>query len=45
MKCDYCGRDESLPFVCNYCGGAFCPDHRLPEAHQCKGDLTQRLTI
>ena len=45
MKCDYCGRDESLPFVCNYCGGAFCPDHRLPEAHQCKGDLTQRRTI
>jgi Zn-dependent protease len=31
--------------VCNYCGGAFCPDHRLPEAHQCKGDLTQKRTI
>lgn len=45
MKCDYCGKDESLPFVCNYCGGAFCPDHRLPEAHQCRGDLTQRRTI
>ena len=45
MKCDYCGRDESLPFVCNYCGGVFCGDHRLPEAHQCKGDLTQRRTI
>jgi len=45
MKCEYCGRDESLPFVCNYCGGAFCPDHRLPEAHQCKGDLTQRRMI
>ena len=45
MKCDFCGRDEALPFVCNYCGGAFCADHRLPEAHQCKGDLTQRRTI
>jgi len=45
LKCDFCGRDESLPFVCNYCGGAFCGDHRLPEAHQCKGDLTQRRTI
>ena len=45
MKCEFCGRDESLPFVCNYCGGAFCPDHRLPEAHQCRGDLTQRRTI
>ncbi len=45
MKCEYCGRDESLPFVCNYCGGAFCPDHRLPEAHACKGDLSQRRMI
>ncbi len=45
MKCDFCGKDEALPFVCNYCGGAFCSDHRLPEAHQCKGDLSQRRTI
>jgi len=45
MKCEYCGKDEALPFVCNYCGGAFCADHRLPEAHQCKGDLTQRRMI
>ena len=45
MKCDFCGKEESLPFVCNYCGGAFCPDHRLPEAHMCKGDLTQKRTL
>jgi Zn-dependent protease len=45
MRCEYCGRDEALPFVCNYCGGAFCADHRLPETHQCKGDLTQRRMI
>jgi Zn-dependent protease len=45
LKCEFCGRDEALPFVCNYCGGAFCTDHRLPEAHQCKGDLTQRRMI
>ncbi len=45
MKCDFCGKEESLPFICNYCGGAFCGDHRLPEAHQCKGDLNQRRTI
>jgi Zn-dependent protease len=45
MNCEYCGKEEALPFVCNYCGGAFCPDHRLPEAHQCKGDLTQKRTI
>ena len=45
MKCEYCGAEESLPFVCNYCGGVFCADHRLPEAHMCKGDLTQRRVI
>ncbi len=45
MNCEFCGKDEPLPFVCNYCGGAFCADHRLPEAHQCKGDLSQRRTI
>lgn len=45
MKCEYCGVEESLPFVCNYCGGVYCGEHRLPEAHQCKGDLTRRRTI
>jgi len=45
LKCDFCGKDEALPFICNYCGGVFCSDHRLPEAHQCKGDLTQKRTI
>jgi Zn-dependent protease len=28
--------------VCYYCGGVFCAEHRLPENHQCKGDLTRR---
>ncbi|MDA4124094.1 MAG: hypothetical protein OK438_01395 [Thaumarchaeota archaeon] len=45
MNCEFCGKEEALPFVCNYCGSAICPDHRLPEAHQCKGDLSQRRTI
>lgn len=45
MKCEFCGADESLPFVCNYCGGAFCANHRLPEAHICKGDLSQKRTV
>jgi len=44
LQCQYCGKEESLPFVCNYCGGTFCGDHRLPEAHQCKGDITQKRT-
>ncbi len=43
MKCDFCGADEDLPFTCNYCGGTFCPEHRLPEAHACRGDLTRRI--
>ena len=45
MKCEYCGAEESLPFVCNYCGGVYCGNHRLPEAHQCRGDLSQRRTV
>ncbi len=45
MYCEFCGKDEALPFVCNYCGGVFCADHRLPETHKCKGDLTQKRTI
>jgi len=45
LKCEFCGIEESLPFVCNYCGGVFCSDHRLPEAHQCRADLSQKRTI
>lgn len=35
--CDHCGttiNDVQL-FECSFCGGTFCPDHRLPEAHDC----------
>jgi Zn-dependent protease len=45
LKCDYCGKEESLPFVCNYCGGTYCPEHRLPEAHNCIGDLSKRPAV
>ncbi len=24
-----------MPFKCPYCGGLFCKEHRLPEAHNC----------
>ena len=24
-----------MPFVCSYCNGLFCPQHRLPESHSC----------
>jgi hypothetical protein len=35
--CDYCGSECSLPFTCQHCGGTFCPECRLPPAHQCTG--------
>lgn len=35
MKCQKCGKDTFLPFRCQYCGGYFCDDHRLPENHEC----------
>jgi len=38
--CEKCGREVALPFKCSYCGGNFCPDHRLPENHDCKGVTT-----
>ena len=45
MKCQFCGKEESLPFLCNYCGGTYCSEHRLPEAHQCTGDLSRKPII
>lgn len=35
MKCQQCGRDEALPFRCQYCQRLFCAEHRLPENHAC----------
>ncbi|MDI6690287.1 MAG: AN1-type zinc finger domain-containing protein [Candidatus Bathyarchaeota archaeon] len=35
MKCQKCQKEVFLPFRCPYCGGYFCPEHRLPEAHEC----------
>ncbi len=37
VACDYCGKDEYMPFRCKYCGGYFCAEHRLPEFHDCPG--------
>lgn len=36
-KCDICGEEESMPYHCRHCGGTYCADHRLPEAHDCPG--------
>ncbi|MFC1802503.1 AN1-type zinc finger domain-containing protein [Thermoproteota archaeon] len=38
VQCDYCGKEEYMPFRCKYCGGYFCNEHRLPEMHNCTGD-------
>lgn len=35
MKCERCGLEVDLPFRCNYCEHYYCPEHRLPEAHDC----------
>jgi hypothetical protein len=35
--CQHCGAFVSLPFKCNYCGGEFCPNCRLPPDHDCAG--------
>ena len=32
-----CGIETNLPFICSYCGGYFCTEHRLPESHDCPG--------
>ena len=37
VSCDRCGKDVYMPFRCNYCGGYFCEEHRLPEFHGCSG--------
>jgi len=43
-KCDYCGKATYLPFTCKHCGGTFCEDHRLPEAHGCPKTYLEELT-
>jgi Zn-dependent protease len=35
MKCEICGKEENLPFKCNYCNNVFCNLHRLPINHSC----------
>jgi Zn-dependent protease len=35
LKCEICGLDVDLPFKCNYCKHYYCPEHRLPESHDC----------
>ena len=41
VKCVKCGVETYMPFRCNYCGGYFCEQHRLPEFHDCNGKYDQ----
>jgi hypothetical protein len=34
-QCDYCDKPTTMPFHCQYCGGNFCDEHRLPPNHAC----------
>ncbi len=36
-RCERCDVDLSMPYSCNYCGGSYCSQHRLPENHDCTG--------
>jgi len=34
-RCDRCGNEVALPFSCQYCGGHYCAECRLPPNHDC----------
>lgn len=34
-NCEVCGAEVHLAYICTYCKGAHCGDHRLPEHHSC----------
>jgi uncharacterized protein len=36
-RCDACGVEEYMPYVCKFCKGRYCAAHRLPENHGCQG--------
>ena len=36
-RCDQCGVEEYMPYVCKFCKGRYCAAHRLPENHGCAG--------
>jgi membrane associated rhomboid family serine protease len=36
-RCDQCGVEEYMPYLCKFCKGRYCAAHRLPENHNCAG--------
>lgn len=41
-RCQECGVEVDLPFICSYCGGKYCGYHRLPENHTCPNAIMAR---
>ncbi|MFX0050874.1 MAG: AN1-type zinc finger domain-containing protein [Candidatus Hodarchaeota archaeon] len=39
--CHFCGESALMGFTCSYCNEYYCPEHRLPEKHDCHGILNQ----
>ncbi|MFX0173013.1 MAG: AN1-type zinc finger domain-containing protein [Candidatus Hodarchaeota archaeon] len=39
--CQFCEASALMGFTCSYCNGYYCPEHRLPEKHDCLGILHQ----
>lgn len=35
--CERCGEKIVGTRECSYCEGTYCPEHRLPENHDCSG--------
>lgn len=35
--CEKCGEKVTGSRGCSYCGDTYCPEHRLPEKHDCPG--------
>lgn len=44
-RCDQCGVEEYMPYVCKFCKGKYCAAHRLPENHDCQrlGEYRERI--
>lgn len=41
-RCQKCGAEVDLPFVCTYCKRTYCAYHRLPENHECPNLIMAR---
>lgn len=44
FRCEVCGKEDTLFFQCNYCGGYLCAEHNLPENHDCSNKPKKEIT-